>query len=37
VRTQKRIDLHSGDLVRLELPGGGGYGVPADDEKAVVA
>jgi N-methylhydantoinase B len=26
VRTQKRIDLHSGDLVRLELPGGGGYG-----------
>jgi N-methylhydantoinase B len=37
VRTQKRIDLHSGDLVRLELPGGGGYGAPADDEKAVVA
>ena len=30
VRTQKRIDLHSGDLVRLELPGGGGYG-SADD------
>ena len=30
VRTQKRIDLHSGDLVRLDLPGGGGYGeVPA--------
>jgi N-methylhydantoinase B len=26
VRTQKRIDLHAGDLVRLELPGGGGYG-----------
>jgi N-methylhydantoinase B len=26
VRTQKRIDLHSGDLVRLDLPGGGGYG-----------
>jgi N-methylhydantoinase B len=26
VRTQKRIDLHSGDVVRLELPGGGGYG-----------
>lgn len=26
VRTQKRIDLRSGDLVRLELPGGGGYG-----------
>ena len=25
VRTQKRIDLHSGDVVRLELPGGGGY------------
>ncbi len=26
VRTQKRIELHSGDVVRLELPGGGGYG-----------
>ncbi len=26
VRTQKRIDLESGDVVRLELPGGGGYG-----------
>ena len=26
VRTQKRIDLHSGDVVRLDLPGGGGYG-----------
>jgi N-methylhydantoinase B len=26
VRTQKRIDLHAGDLVRLELPGGGGFG-----------
>jgi N-methylhydantoinase B len=29
VRTQKRIDLQSGDVVRLELPGGGGYGAPA--------
>jgi N-methylhydantoinase B len=26
VRTQKRIDLEPGDVVRLELPGGGGYG-----------
>jgi N-methylhydantoinase B len=26
VTTQRRIDLQSGDLVRLELPGGGGYG-----------
>jgi N-methylhydantoinase B len=25
VRTQKRIDLRSGDVVRLALPGGGGY------------
>jgi N-methylhydantoinase B len=33
VRTQRRMDLHSGDLVRLELPGGGGYGEP-DDERA---
>jgi N-methylhydantoinase B len=30
VRTQKRIELHSGDLVRLELPGGGGYGKPEE-------
>lgn len=29
VHTQRRIDLQSGDLVRLELPGGGGYGAPA--------
>ncbi len=29
VRTQKRIDLAPGDVVRLELPGGGGYGVSA--------
>jgi N-methylhydantoinase B len=35
VRTQKRIDLHSGDLVRLELPGGGGFGsLPAPAETA---
>lgn len=26
VRTQQRMDLDPGDLVRLELPGGGGYG-----------
>ena len=26
VTTQRRIDLQSGDMVRLELPGGGGYG-----------
>ena len=32
VRTQKRIDLHSGDVVRLELPGGGGYGRPDGEE-----
>ena len=31
VRTQKRIDLHSGDLVHLELPGGGGYGAASED------
>lgn len=28
VRTQRRMDLDSADLVRLELPGGGGYGKP---------
>ncbi len=33
VRTQKRIDLRSGDLVRLELPGGGGYGEPERERK----
>lgn len=26
VTTQRRLELQSGDLVRLELPGGGGYG-----------
>ncbi|MEV7012081.1 hydantoinase B/oxoprolinase family protein [Streptosporangium sp. NPDC051022] len=28
VRTQARITLQPGDVVRLELPGGGGYGTP---------
>ena len=28
VRTQARITLQPDDVVRLELPGGGGYGVP---------
>ena len=31
VRTQKRIDLAPGDVVRLELPGGGGYGDVTED------
>lgn len=31
VRTQQRLELQAGDLVRLELPGGGGYGEPVDD------
>ena len=30
VRTQQRINLKPGDHVRLDLPGGGGYGAPAD-------
>jgi N-methylhydantoinase B len=30
VRTQQRLELQPGDLVRLELPGGGGYGEPPD-------
>jgi N-methylhydantoinase B len=30
VRTQARITLQPGDLVRLDLPGGGGFGPPAD-------
>jgi N-methylhydantoinase B len=29
VRTQARITLQPSDVVRLELPGGGGYGTPA--------
>jgi N-methylhydantoinase B len=37
VTTQLRIDLQSGDLVRLELPGGGGYGVPDGDPAAARA
>lgn len=30
VRTQQRINLKPGDLVRLDLPGGGGYGAAPD-------
>jgi N-methylhydantoinase B len=29
VRTQARITLQPGDHVRLDLPGGGGYGAAA--------
>lgn len=28
VRTQRKMELASGDVVRMELPGGGGYGAP---------
>lgn len=31
VRTQQRLDLEPGDIVHLELPGGGGYGEPTHD------
>ena len=31
VTTQTRITLQPGDTVRLELPGGGGYGAPAPE------
>lgn len=30
VRTQQRINLAPGDVVRLDLPGGGGYGAPEE-------
>ncbi|HEX7095857.1 MAG TPA: hydantoinase B/oxoprolinase family protein [Acidimicrobiales bacterium] len=30
VTTQARIQLQPGDIVRLELPGGGGYGAPVE-------
>ena len=30
VTTQTRITLQPGDTIRLELPGGGGYGVPCE-------
>jgi N-methylhydantoinase B len=32
VRTQARVSLQPGDIVRLDLPGGGGYGAPAERE-----
>ena len=31
VKTQSRITLQPGDTVRLELPGGGGYGEPSNE------
>lgn len=31
VQTQERITLQPGDVVRLDLPGGGGYGAPAEE------
>lgn len=35
VTTQQRINLKPGDVVKLELPGGGGYGSPRDDAQKV--
>ncbi len=37
VRTQARITLQPGDLVRLDLPGGGGYGAPTHDTQEKTA
>lgn len=34
VRTQRRVELRPGQLVRLELPGGGGYGAPQREDVA---
>jgi len=34
VRTQSRITLQPGDTVRLDLPGGGGYGAATSDAQA---
>jgi N-methylhydantoinase B len=36
IRTQQRVTLQPGDVVRLDLPGGGGFGepVPLDDAAA---
>ena len=31
VRTQARITLQAADVVRLDLPGGGGYGSTGND------
>ena len=31
VETQARLSLQPDDVVRLELPGGGGYGEPGAD------
>ena len=35
VTTQQRINLKPGDVVKLELPGGGGYGSPRDNDQKV--
>jgi N-methylhydantoinase B len=37
IRTQARVTLQPGDEVRLELPGGGGYGAPVGTEGAVAS
>ena len=37
VTTQTRITLQPGDVVSLELPGGGGYGPPAEDGNGAEA
>jgi len=34
VRTQSRVTLSPGDVVRLDLPGGGGYGAAPEPVAA---
>ena len=35
ITTQARITLQPGDVVRLDLPGGGGFGAPESDDLAL--
>ena len=37
VRTQSRVTLQPGDVVRLDLPGGGGYGAAVSDRRRTTA
>jgi N-methylhydantoinase B len=37
ITTQARVTLQPGDVVRLDLPGGGGFGAPTGDNDVVDA
>jgi N-methylhydantoinase B len=37
IEPKSRTDIHPGEIVTMQTPGGGGYGLPADRDPAMIA